>query len=508
MAAAGKKKAGAGAARARERERLAAAAAATELPERADVCVLGGGAAGLAAAITAAEAGARVVVLERDLECGRTILATGNGRCNFANIRLVAGKYNQPEFVDAVMGAPEDALKQVLGFFGACGMSWAEEEGRLYPRSRQAASVRNVLLSRAARAGVTLACGREATGAAPADAGEGWLVSFTETWEGGAAATLAADALVFAGGGASHALAAGLGLSVVADEPVLCALAAQGPMPGVLEALDGRRAHCVASLTRGAHVVAREEGEALFRPYGLSGIVSFDLSRMARPGDMLELDLAPEVDAWEVDGLVAQRPGDAHALDGILDPVIAAELIKLAGGVNFGGLAWRVAPLVKGLPLRITGKADEARAQVTRGGIDVACASAKTLGIEGHAGLFACGEALDVDGACGGFNLAWAWLSGMRAGASAGGLGRAAREKREADAAAAAEAERLAAEKVVEAERQAAAKAGGGKSAGNPDAACASTGSASAGSKPNQSKAGGKPTKPFQKNVSKKESAC
>ena len=499
MAAAGKKKAGAGAARARERERLAAAAAATELPGRADVCVLGGGAAGLAAAITAAEAGLRVVVLERDLECGRTILATGNGRCNFANTRLVAGKYNQPEFVDAVFGTPADALKQVLDFFGACGMSWAEEEGRLYPRSRQAASVRNVLLSRAARAGVTLACGREVTGAVPADAGDGWIVSFTETWEGGAAATLAADSLVFAGGGASHALAAELGLPVVADEPVLCALAAQGPMPGVLEALDGRRAHCMASLTRGAHVVAREEGEALFRPYGLSGIVSFDLSRVARPGDMLELDLAPEVDAWEVDGLVAQRPGDAHALDGILDPVIAAELIKLAGGVNFGGLAWRVAPLVKGLPLRITGKADEARAQVTRGGISVACASVKTLGIEGRPGLFACGEALDVDGACGGFNLAWAWLSGMRAGTSAAELGRAAREKREAEAAAAAEAARLAAEKAAEADRLAVEKAAGGQSAGA---------SGSASSKPNQSKASGTAAKPSQKNVSKKGSAC
>ncbi len=534
MAEKRKKKMGVGSARARERERLLEQAAATVLPERAEVCVLGGGAAGLACAIAAAEAGAAVVVLERDLECGRTILATGNGRCNFANTDLSAEHYNCPEFVSAVMGESEDALGRILGFFSECGLAWAEEDGRLYPRSRQAASVRNVLLARAERAGVTFACACEVVGAeraeaqvrdgvttctvaasdgvdepdvfaakddpssevdsaagmaadvqatrdaavcnatgtdasacgvagtgdracgavgvaAPsrdavgADAPASWRVSFTEAWSG-KAASLEADTLVFAGGGSAHALAGELGLSLITDEPVLCALSAQGPVPGMLEALDGRRAHCMASLTRGGRVVAREAGEALFRPYGISGIVSFDLSRYARPGDMLELDLAPEVDAWEVDKLVAARPGDAHALDGILDPTIAAELIKLAGGVNFGGLAWRVAPLVKGLPLRVTGKADEARAQVTRGGIDTASVEPASLAVLGTPALFACGEALDVDGACGGFNLAWAWDSGLRAGASAACLALEARERRlalEAEKSKLAAAERL-----------------------------------------------------------------
>lgn len=480
MPAARKKKAGAGASRARERELALKRLAAVEVGERADVCVIGGGAAGLACAIAAAEAGSRVVVLERDLECGRTILATGNGRCNFANADLSAEHYNQPEFVTKVMGPADGALEFVQDFFARCGLASVCEEGRLYPRSRQAGSVRNVLLARAERAGVVFACGREVIGAARvsvaddepccADAGDGvaapgdgacetcadkaatcddmanpgacaaalaapahqggpaacagglsheaWEVSFAQAWDG-RSSTLVAESLVFAGGGASHALAGELGLPLVADEPVLCALAAQGPVPGMLEALDGRRAHCVASLTRGGRVVHREAGEVLFRTYGVSGIVSFDLSRHVRPGDMLELDLAPEVDAWEVDKLVAARPGDAHALDGILDPAIAAELIKLAGGASFGGLAWRVAPLVKGLPLRVSGRADEARAQVTRGGISVDACDAATLAIDDMPGMFGCGEALDVDGACGGYNLAWAWVSGILAGHAA-----------------------------------------------------------------------------------------
>ena len=160
MASASKKKPS----RAQRKEALAAAAAAVKVPERCDVAVIGGGAAGLVAATVAAEAGASVVVYERELECGRTILATGNGRCNFANEDLDAERYNDPAFVRAVCG---DAwLSDVLGFWRGCGLAWTSEGGRLYPASLQAASVRNVLLERCRRAGVVLACGREEIGRA------------------------------------------------------------------------------------------------------------------------------------------------------------------------------------------------------------------------------------------------------------------------------------------------------------------------------------------------------
>lgn len=425
---AGRGGAGKGQARTRERERLLADAARVELPRHADVCVIGGGAAGLVAAIAAREAGARVVVLERDLACGRTILATGNGRCNFCNVALEPEHYNHPDLAAAVMGEPAEALEDVLGFFRDCGLAWAEEDGRLYPRSRQAVSVRNVLVARCWRDGVTLAPAREVLGAAHRHGR--WYVRFSERWGagaegltpiegGGATRALSCGSLVLASGGGTNALAGSLGLPLVAESPVLCAVAAKGPAPRLLEALDGRRARCVATLTRAGRVILREAGEVLFRPYGISGIVSFDVSRVCRPGDMVELDLAPEVDAWEVDHLVASRPGDTAALDGILDPVIAAELIGLAGGIGMGGLAWRVAPLVKSLPFRVTGLAETERAQVTRGGVDVTAVDAATLSLADRPRLHACGEVLDMDGACGGFNLAWAWTSGLRAGEAA-----------------------------------------------------------------------------------------
>ena len=180
--------------RSQAREAALAAAAAVRVPGRCDVCVIGGGAAGLAAAIAAAEDGASVVVLERSAECGRAILATGNGRCNFSNARLAWERYNDPAFIEAVCGPGFG--QDVLSFFEECGLAWAEEEGgRLYPLSRQAASVREVLLGHAARSGVVLAPAREVTGVERVS--NGWRVSY----EGASSGSVTARSVVLAMGG-------------------------------------------------------------------------------------------------------------------------------------------------------------------------------------------------------------------------------------------------------------------------------------------------------------------
>lgn len=389
---------------ARERE-LVAQARAIHVPAQIDVAVVGGGAAGLAAAITAAEGGARVVVVERALECGRSILATGGGRCNLANVDLSAERYRNPSFVSAVCGA--DFLSDVLSFFSACGLAIAEEEdGRLYPVTREASSVREVLLARARRTDVTLACGREVTGVSRA-AGE-YRLELSPAFEGGSQEELRARTVVIATGGGAGTLARCLGIPLVSPRPVLCPLACEGlDFP----ALDGRRVHVAATLVRAGTPVAQETGELLFRPYGISGIVSFDLSRNARPADKLLLDLLPEVDAHTAREL-ATRGGTA----GLLDEAVATQLAR------DGSTPEDVVTRAKAVELIVAGTADEKRAQVTAGGIDVRALDASTLGCKTAPGAFACGEAVDVDGACGGFNLAWAWKSGMVAGASAARL--------------------------------------------------------------------------------------
>ena len=379
--------------RSQAREAALAAAASVRVPARCDVCVVGGGAAGLAAAIAAAEGGASVVVLERAPECGRAILATGNGRCNFSNARLSWERYNDPAFVEAVCG-PRFG-ENVLAFFEGCGLAWAEEGGRLYPLSRQAASVREVLLARAGRAGVTLAAAREVGGIAR-EAGS-WRVTFA----GATSGELEVRSVVLAVGG-GEGLARSLGLACAPFEPVLCSLACEAPEGVSLEALDGRRAHAAARLLRDGTEVAREEGEVLFRGYGLSGIVVFDLSRAARRGDVISLDLTCGLD----EGVARHLAETAGGCAGLLDPLIARAL---------GDSLDRA----RDLRLVVQGPAEPERAQVTRGGLLTSQFDPATLGAHGLPGLFACGEALHVDGACGGFNLAWAWKSGLVAGAAA-----------------------------------------------------------------------------------------
>lgn len=416
--------------RARQRDRELSEAAAVKVPATCDVAVVGGGASGLAAAITAAEAGASVVVLEANARCGATILATGNGRCNFSTVDLSPKHYNEPTFVGTALG--EHPLEDVTGFFRACNLRWSLEGPRLYPLSRQSASVRNVLLARARRSGVVLAPARRVVDVRPS--GEGWKLAYQEGFGPQVRGTLASRALVLATGGhAGDHLAAGLGLTLVPRRPALCPLACE---PSPLSALDGRRSIASLSLVRGLFPTWRERGEVLFRGYGLSGIVTFDLSRRAEPGDVALVDLAPDVSSADLRQLVdpfAHGDFEPGCLDGVLDPVVARLLERLArerwglpGYEPPEGLpqtdSASLLALVKALPFRITGRADDQASQVSQGGIALAQVGPATMSVHDRPGLLACGEALDVDGDCGGYNLSFAWLSGIRAGSSAAGV--------------------------------------------------------------------------------------
>lgn len=416
-----------------------------------DVVVLGGGASGLAAAISAAHAGARACVLERDVAAGLSILATGNGRCNISNAHLETARYRHPDVAASIMGAsPEHTVAR---FFEQLGLLIIEEdEGRLYPITRRAESVRDVLLGACARLGIDLRCTAELVEAHPTN-GNAWQLTLSEpasplrvrpgkdaktairqarrARETAARETrdIHARSMVVAVGGASEEVCRLLGLPHLPERAVLCPIGCTAALPSApaLAELDGLRCHAALSLMRHGSAVAFESGEILFRPYGISGIAAFNLSRRIKPHDRIELDLLPHLGAGKTLDLLNAREemvgpfdGDPAWFDGLLARPLASYVCRAAGG-NTATLA-RIATLLRRLPLLVEGTAETRQAQIRRGGIPLDAIDPSSLRLATRtdtSALFACGEALDMDADCGGYNLAWAWLTGMRAGTEA-----------------------------------------------------------------------------------------
>ena len=416
-----------------------------------DIAVIGGGASGLAAAITAAREGASVCVIERDVEAGLSILATGNGRCNVSNAHLDPARYRHPDVARAVMD--EQPETEIRAFFESLGLLMAEEaDGRLYPVTRRAESVRDVLLNATVRTGVSVRCGAEVTSARFDRA---WELAIREpacplSYKQGhdAKATLRnarkalgvaprrtsivrAHHVILACGGASECTCTLFGLPHLAEEPVLCPISARiNGAPDALAALDGLRVDAEFALRREGQIAWRETGEVLFRPYGISGIVVFDLSRRIEPGDTVLIDLFPQLDRDAFHALLSKRtevlgpfsPNNPAWFDGLLAPALARTVCRLYTACHPGDTdVSHIISICKHLKLMVSGTAEPQQAQVHRGGIPFDVVEPGTLAVHSvpSANIFACGEALDMDADCGGYNLAWAWLSGIRAGREA-----------------------------------------------------------------------------------------
>lgn len=408
-----------------------------------DIAVIGGGASGLAAAVSAARAGASVLVVERDVACGLPILATGNGRCNLSNTNLEPSRYRHPDVMHAVMGEhPEDNLQR---FFESVGIETVAECGRLYPHSKRAESVRDALLGAAGRAGVHMLLGAGLIDARPEKGA--WMLTVespakplsstspadkTELRRRRKALvdasvkrrTVNAQRCIIATGGGSEAIADLFGLAHLPERPVLCPIAGALELaPHALQDLDGLRVDAELTLLRDRQQMWHEFGEVLFRSYGISGIAAFNMSRRVEQGDVIEIDLfGPHVSETDLlsklqkrsEALAPLSPADPQWFDGLLAPALG----KLVAAAGKGDIK-TVAHLLTHLRFTVDGTTEQKSAQVHQGGIPFEHVDLETLELSQTPRVHACGEALDMDADCGGFNLAWAWLSGLKAGTAA-----------------------------------------------------------------------------------------
>ena len=404
------------------------------------IAIIGGGASGMAAALAARESlDNRVVLLERQNRVGRKLLATGNGRCNLSNLHAGPPHYHGGDagFTDAALA--RFPVRETLDWFESLGLSArAEASGRLYPLSDAAGSVVDSLRLAMEARGVETRCGFDA--AAALRDGDRFLVTAHDGTE------VQCQRLIVACGGiagaklggtkAGYELLAGFGHRRTALRPSLVQLKTENTWT---RSMKGVRTQAELTLERRADVLARASGEVQFTDYGVTGPAVFDLSRAASrdgEGAAVVLRLLPEKDEDELwDYILRKRdqfPGYAaeHLFTGLLHNALSRTVIRRAG-IPLDAKLWSLseaqlraaADLILRFELPLLGTLGFEDAQVTAGGVETVGFDPETLESRLVPGLYACGEVLDIDGDCGGFNLQWAWSSGRTAGrAAAAGL--------------------------------------------------------------------------------------
>lgn len=398
------------------------------------IAIIGGGASGMAAAMAAAEdPGNRVVLLERQARLGRKLQATGNGRCNLSNLHAGQEGYHGDTPGFSRFALTQFPPEETLQWFRKMGLyTVAEESGRVYPYSDQANSVVDVLRFALEKPNIRLELGCEVEKIRKTAKG------FRLEWADGA---LDCDRLIVACGGlagtklggsmSGYKLLRSLGHRCTRLRPNLVQVKTAW---GGVAALKGVRANCRAEILHEGALVRAGGGELQFTECGLSGPVMFELSRdvcQERGSWVCRLDFLPDMPERTLLAALTRRTGTAlpasELFTGILHNRLGRVLTQAAGiplSAPISSLSEaqlvEAARLAKGLEAPLTEPLGMDSAQVTAGGIITAEFNEETMESKLCPGLFACGEVLDVDGDCGGYNLQWAWSSGRLAGINAG----------------------------------------------------------------------------------------
>lgn len=401
------------------------------MADSSPIAIVGAGASGLIAAIAAAGARPRVMLLEKEARVGRKLLATGNGRCNLLNTHVKSDAYHGSGSAAALSLLSKMPPDWLLSYFSSLGLLCREESGgRCYPFSGQAASVLDVLRLSLDRLHVDVRVDaavseirREKDGFALLFASGGVVCARRVVFAAGGAA-----APSFGADGSAFGMVTTLGHTLVPLRPSLSPIKVPSEK---IRGLKGIRAHGMVSLLVDGKTVQTETGEILFTEYGLSGIAVMQLARSA--GDALRKRrvslclcfLERQTALLEMKkriALLSREPMESLFV-GLLPKRIGLCLLREAGISPTDAItADAVAPVFNLLHewvLPVTGILPFQNAQTTAGGLLFDEFDPDTLESRLVPGLYACGEALDVDGDCGGYNLMWAWASGITAGKSA-----------------------------------------------------------------------------------------
>lgn len=393
-----------------------------------DVIIIGGGAAGLCAAIRLKQAlrELKVAILEQMPRVGKKLIVTGNGRCNITNKYITEGRYHgaHPDFCVPALkkysGEPTEA------FFSSIGVETVyDDTGRGYPYSLQASSVVDAMRFAAAENNIDILCECTVTDFVNKPGGYE-VITDTEKYF---AKYLLIAAGMYSGGdklgssGAIFRLLKQKGYPAVSAAPAIVQLKTEASQ---VRSLKGIKVNASAALLKKGRSLRAESGEVLFCDYGLSGPPILQLSRaVGRDNGEYEISLSlmPEYSEAQLTSLLLTR---AELLEsrpveefftGLLNKRVGQYLLKLCGVSEkiTEKDAKRLARIINDWRFTVRGTTGFINSQVTSGGLDTAVFNSETMESGLNKGLFAAGEILDIDGDCGGFNLQWAWSSAFAA---------------------------------------------------------------------------------------------
>lgn len=420
------------------------------------IAVIGGGAAGLMAAITAAREGAQVCILEHKDRVGKKLLSTGNGRCNFTNLAQEPCCYHSENARFPWKIIEGFDVHRTIAFFLELGIYSQNRGGYLYPHSGQASAVSDVLRMEADRLGIEVKTGHRCLGILPGKNGFCILTEIeceqekkkknaTATAQGRETKEILADKVILAAGskaapasgsdGSGYMLAEKLGHHLV---PVLPSLVQLCCREHFYKSIAGVRINGCVSVYVDGEFQAKDEGELQLTGYGISGIPVFQVSRYAAIGlyDKKKvtavINFMPDFTEGQLTTLlksrITARPDKImqEFFIGLFHKKLSELLLKLAhidgskkAGKCTASELEALRRLIQGFTVEVTGTNSFEQAQVCRGGIDTGEVNPRTLESCRVPGLYFAGEILDVDGICGGYNLQWAWSSGYTAGKEA-----------------------------------------------------------------------------------------
>ncbi len=401
------------------------------------ICIIGGGASGIMAALIARQNDAQVTILERNPRIGKKLLLTGNGRCNYTNIFAQKDDYYHPDFVSPALDA--FSPKQTIKFFEKLGIyPKIETEGKTFPLSEQASSFLDVALYELDRLGVEVITDSYVQSVVSTKPGFMIYLKDGSKYE--------ADKIIITTGGkamprsgsegSGYALAETLGHSVTSVFPALTKLKLESPF---LKQLDGVKFFGTVELLLDNETIQKESGDVLFTKYGISGPAILQLSRKAN--ELCLNGKQPLIKVIIINGLDIQaiksrmeasleKPID-FSLVGLINKRLIPAILKEAGVIKQNAKLdtltkaeiEKIIQLLFDWRFEIKGSMGFDDAQVTAGGVNVEEIDSHTMESKIISGLYFAGEVMDIDAKCGGYNLQWAWSSGYLAGISAANRG-------------------------------------------------------------------------------------